>query len=104
MKNLKKVLNGEDYKSFLAKASDLADLGWDFSGGDDAQFFNMEEEKFLEVALININVHKDGTTSYLSAIPPVDWQNADAHSKTGDDEKTLEDILVLKEKGLIIER
>jgi hypothetical protein len=104
MKNLEKVLNGEDYKSFIAKASDLADLGWDFSGENDAQFFNMDETEFLSNAEVNINVHDDGTTTYLSSPKPCDWQQADAHNETGDDQQTLEDILTLKGKGLIEER
>lgn len=104
MTNLEKVLNGEDYKSFTVKASDLADLGWDFSGENDAQFFNMEEVEFLENGEVNINVHEDGTTTYLSSPKPCDWQQADAHNETGDDAQTLEDILDLQKKGLITER
>ena len=104
MTNLEKVLNGEDYKSFIAKASDLADLGWDFSGENDAQFFNMDEVDFLENAEVNINVYEDGTTTYLSSPKPCDWQQADGHGETGDNEKTLEDIIALQEKDLISER
>jgi len=103
MSNLEKVLNGEDYKSFIAKASDLADLGWDFSGENDAEFFDMDEPEFLENAEVNINVDEDGTTTYLSSPKPCDWQNADAHNETGDDAQTLEDILILQAKGLISE-
>lgn len=105
MNLLQKVLGDEDYKSFVVDAKHLADLGWYFSGPNDAQFFNMEELDFLEVAEVNINVYEDGKTTYLSAIGPnIDWQNADAHGETGDDEKTLEDVLILKRKGLIYER
>jgi hypothetical protein len=104
MTNLEKVLNGEDYKSFVAKASDLTNLGWDFSGENDAQFFNMDEADFIENGEINITVHEDGTTYYLSSPEPCDWQNADAHNETGDDAKTLEDIIELQAKGLISER
>lgn len=99
---LEKVLGDKDHKSFIVDAKHLSGLGWDFSGENDAEFFKIEESDFLKVAEVNINVHEDGRTTYLSAIGSnIDWQNADAHAPTGDDAKTLEDVLVLRGKGLI---
>ncbi len=103
MEKLEKLLCGEDCKSFVAKASDLTDLGWDFSGENDAQFFNMDEFDFLENGEVNIIVREDGTTYYLSSPEPRNWKDADAHNQTGDDAKTIEDIIELQANGLISE-
>lgn len=102
MKNLAKLLNGQERVEFRISMSDLVALGWYFETKD---FFENEftkEETYDEYEKnhdVVVVVNEDGSTFFHVVrfdedVHP-DWEAC----PTGDDEATIEDLIQLQAQG-----
>lgn len=102
MKNLEKLLNGQERVEFRLSMSKLVALSWYF---DTKEFFENEftkeetYEQYVENHDVIVIVDADGSTYFHVVrfdedVHP-DWEAWD----TGDDEATIADLIQLQEEG-----